>query len=113
MLQSPEPVTQAEGAASGMRQLTGVNLRHLQTFVAIARHGVMKEAAEHLCCSLSTVSATQAALERSVGSVLLVRTARGWVPTVAGAKALIAAEAVLAAAAAFLVATQGFGDTGL
>ncbi len=75
--------------------LNAVSLRHLHTLVTIARYQSMTDAAAALHCSLSTVSSHLALLERWMGTALLVRTARGWVPTQQGSATLVVAQEIL------------------
>lgn len=77
-----------------------MNLRQLETFVAVAEEGGFSRAAERLHVVQSAVSAAIRTLERELGAELLTRTARGAEPTDAGAALLPEARATLAAAQA-------------
>lgn len=70
------------------------HLDALMTFLAVARLGWFTAAGEALGINHSTVSRRIAALERSLGSRVLSRTATGWEVTNQGQRALIAAERV-------------------
>lgn len=71
-------------------------LRALRTFVSVARRGSFTRAAEDLAVTQQAVSRTVAALESELGTLVLRRTARGVVPTPAGAILLDEAERLLA-----------------
>lgn len=58
-----------------------MDLRHLETFLAIYRHGNLSRAAEELFLSQPAVSAHLKALETQVGRPLFTRQARGVIPT--------------------------------
>jgi DNA-binding transcriptional LysR family regulator len=73
-----------------------VELRQLQYFVAVARHGTFTRAAEELWITQSALSQQVRRLEEELGVRLLHRTSRGAEPTPAGADLLVRAEAVLA-----------------
>lgn len=77
-----------------------VNLRHLETFVAVADTASFSRAADRLHVVQSAVSAGIRTLERDLGADLFKRTARGAVLTEAGSALLPEARATLAAAAA-------------
>lgn len=77
-----------------------MNLRQLETFVAVTEEGGFSRAADRLHTVQSAVSAGIAALERELGAELLHRSARGATPTDAGAALLPEARATLAAAQA-------------
>jgi DNA-binding transcriptional LysR family regulator len=70
--------------------------RRLLTFRAVARHGSFSRAAEALVLSQPAVSQQVAALERELGTTLLVRGRAGTVPTRAGELLLAHADALAA-----------------
>lgn len=84
-----------------------MDLRELQTFVAVAEEAGFTRAAARLHVVQSAVSATVARLEREVGHPLFRRTPRGVEPTAEGAFLLEPAREVLAAADAFGEAVDG------
>lgn len=77
-----------------------MNLRHLETFVAVADAASFSRAADRLHVVQSAVSAGIRTLEADLGAELFTRTARGATLTGAGAALLPEARATLAAAAA-------------
>src|ERR1700750_2181541 len=70
--------------------------RRLLTFREVARHGSFSRAAEALARSQPAVSHQVGALERELGTPLLVRGRAGAVPTPAGALLLTHADALAA-----------------
>jgi DNA-binding transcriptional LysR family regulator len=77
-----------------------MELRQLQYFVAVVRHGTFTAAADALWLTQSALSQQVRRLEAEAGVALLRRTPRGVEPTAAGEELLVHAEAVLAEAAA-------------
>jgi DNA-binding transcriptional LysR family regulator len=77
-----------------------MELRQLQYFVAVVRHGGFTAAADALWLTQSALSQQVRRLEAEVGVALLQRGSRGVVPTAAGEALLPRAEAMLAEAAA-------------
>ncbi len=77
-----------------------MELRQLQYFVAVVRHGGFTAAADALWLTQSALSQQVRRLEAEVGVALLRRGSRGVVPTAAGEALLPRAEAILAQAAA-------------
>ena len=73
-----------------------MDLRQLESFVAVARHRHFTRAAEDLYLTQSAVSQQVRRLEPQVGLDLLRRTSRGVELTAAGAELLPRAEAILA-----------------
>jgi len=73
-----------------------MNLRHLRYFVAIVDHGSMVKASDSLFVAQSALSQHMRNLEAELGVQLLLRTARGVVPTDAGHEFLHRARAILA-----------------
>jgi LysR family nitrogen assimilation transcriptional regulator len=73
-----------------------MNLRHLRYFVAIVDHGSMVKASDSLFVAQSALSQHMRNLEAELGVQLLLRTARGVVPTDAGQDFLGRARAILA-----------------
>ena len=67
---------------------TGLNLRHLYFFWAVAKEGSVTRAAERLGLAIQTVSTQLALLEQSVGKALLMQQGRRLVPTEAGRLAI-------------------------
>lgn len=81
-----------------MTQASGIiimDTNQLNTFVTIAHHGNLTQAAEKLCLSQPAVSAQIKALETQVGTPLFRRTSSGMVLTRAGEMFLPEAEALL------------------
>jgi len=70
--------------------------RRLLTFRAVAAHGSFSRAAASLSLSQPAVSHQVAALERELGTALLVRGRAGTAPTPAGALLLVHADALAA-----------------
>jgi DNA-binding transcriptional LysR family regulator len=77
-----------------------VELRRLEYFVAVARHGSFTRAAEELWLTQSALSQQVRRLEAELGVALLRRTPRGAELTPAGEELLPRAEAILAEVAA-------------
>ena len=77
-----------------------MELRQLEYFVAVARHGHFGRAAEAAYVSQPALSQQVRRLEAELGVALLRRTSRGVELTPAGADLLTRAEAILAEAAA-------------
>jgi len=73
-----------------------MNLRHLRYFVSIVDHGSMVKASDSLFVAQSALSQHMRNLEAELGVQLLLRTARGVVPTDAGQDFLHRARAILA-----------------
>jgi DNA-binding transcriptional LysR family regulator len=73
-----------------------LDARRLLTFRAVAQHGSFSRAAEALALSQPAVSQQVAALERELGTALLVRGRGGTLPTDAGRLLLEHADAVAA-----------------
>jgi DNA-binding transcriptional LysR family regulator len=77
-----------------------MELRQLQYFAAVARHGHFTRAAEELYVTQPALSQQVRRLEAELGLALLRRTSRGVELTAAGEDLLVHAEAVLAEVAA-------------
>ena len=75
---------------------TELELRHLRTFLAVAETGGHTRAARRLGVSQSTVSETLSALERTLGTELFRKSARGVMLTRAGEALLPHARRILA-----------------
>src|SRR3954452_14245427 len=73
-----------------------MELRQLEYFVAVVRHGRFPRAAEELWITQSALSQQVRRLEAELGVALLRRTSRGVEPTPAGEELLARAETVLA-----------------
>jgi DNA-binding transcriptional LysR family regulator len=73
-----------------------MELRQLQYFVAVVRHGQFTRAAEELWITQPALSQQVRRLEAELGVALLRRTSRGVLPTPAGEELLARAETVLA-----------------
>jgi DNA-binding transcriptional LysR family regulator len=73
-----------------------VELRRLEYFAAVARHGSFTRAAEELWITQSALSQQVRRLEAELGVALLRRTSRGAALTPAGEELLPRAEAILA-----------------
>lgn len=97
-----------------MSDEAGFELRHLPTFVAVARRRSFTRAAEDLHIAQQAVSQQIIALERSLGVSLLTRTSRVVEVTPAGAVFLRDARRLLAAAdgAARRVRAAARGEAG-
>jgi DNA-binding transcriptional LysR family regulator len=76
--------------------IASMELRQLQYFVAVVRHGQFTRAAEELWVTQPALSQQVRRLEAELGVELLRRTSRGVVPTPAGEELLVRAEAALA-----------------
>lgn len=83
-----------------------MNLRHLETFVAVAEEASFSRAADRLHVVQSAVSAGIRGLERELGAPLFERGPRGATLTDAGTALLPEARSTLAAAAAGREAVQ-------
>jgi DNA-binding transcriptional LysR family regulator len=73
-----------------------MELRQLEYFVAVVRHGQFTRAAEELWITQPALSQQVRRLESELGVALLRRTPRGVLPTPAGEELLARAETVLA-----------------
>jgi DNA-binding transcriptional LysR family regulator len=73
-----------------------MEIRQLQYFVAVVRHGQFTRAAEELWITQPALSQQVRRLETELGVALLRRTSRGVLPTPAGEALLARAETVLA-----------------
>src|SRR4051812_20153914 len=73
-----------------------MELRQLQYFVAVVRHGQFTRAADELWITQPALSQQVRRLEAELGVALLRRTSRGVLPTPAGEELLARAETVLA-----------------
>lgn len=72
-----------------------MDLNQLKSFVTVAHHGNLTQAAERLCLSQPAVSAQIKAMENYLGTALFVRTNNGMVLTRAGEVLLPEAESLL------------------
>lgn len=61
-----------------------MDVKQLESFLAITEHGSLSKAAERLHVSASTISGHLSQLEAELGTQLLMRQSRGMVPTKAG-----------------------------
>ncbi|WAP53649.1 LysR family transcriptional regulator [Streptomyces sp. S465] len=86
---------------------SGIELRHLRAFAAVARHRSFTRAAEHLLIAQPALSRTVAQLETALDVRLLDRSTRHVDLTDAGARFLPHAERTLAAFDQALAAAQG------
>jgi DNA-binding transcriptional LysR family regulator len=75
-----------------------VDTRFLESFVYVADHGSMAEAARRLNLTPAALAQRIRALERDLGAPLLARSGRTVTPTEAGARVLARARALLQAA---------------
>ncbi|MER7694422.1 LysR family transcriptional regulator [Streptomyces sp. NPDC097610] len=82
---------------SGHAGASGIELRHLRAFAAVARHRSFTRAAEELLITQPALSRTVAQLEAGLGVRLLDRSSRGVALTDTGAEFLVHAERTLAA----------------
>ncbi|QER90290.1 LysR family transcriptional regulator [Streptomyces tendae] len=83
--------------ASGHASASGIELRHLRAFAAVARHRSFTRAAEDLLIGQPALSRTVAQLEAGLGIRLLDRSSRRVELTDTGAEFLLHAERTLAA----------------
>lgn len=72
-----------------------MNLRHLETFLAVVEHRGFRRAAAHLFLSQPAVSAQVRELERSIGALLFERTAHGITLTEAGESMVAPAQRIV------------------
>ncbi|MFJ9741996.1 LysR family transcriptional regulator [Streptomyces sp. NPDC101166] len=91
---------------SGRATASGVELRHLRAFAAVARHRSFTRAAEELLITQPALSRTVAQLETGLGVRLLDRSSRGVALTDTGAQFLVHAERTLAAFDAAVAAAR-------
>ncbi|MGW1817397.1 LysR family transcriptional regulator [Streptomyces sp. NPDC002125] len=86
---------------------SGVELRHLRAFAAVARRRSFTQAAEELLITQPALSRTVAQLEMHLGVRLLDRSSRGVALTETGAEFLVHVERTLAAFEGALAAARG------
>ena len=91
-----------------------INLGHLQTFVAVLRHGSFSAAAQRLDITQPAVSLQIRQLEKRLGASLIERVGRRARPTAAGSELLAHAEQIQAvvASAVDAVARRATGAVG-
>ena len=89
-----------EGSRGAGSLRAPVDLRQLETFAAVARHGHVTRAADALHLTQPAVSQQVRRLEQELGVLLLTRTPQGVELTPAGADLLERADAILAQVAA-------------
>ncbi|MFK0280911.1 LysR family transcriptional regulator [Streptomyces sp. NPDC090499] len=92
--------------ATGSASASGIELRHLRAFVAVARRGSFTQAAQELLITQPALSRTVAQLEGGLGVRLLERSSRGVALTDTGRGFLVHAERTLAAFDAALAAAH-------
>ncbi|MER5719372.1 LysR family transcriptional regulator [Streptomyces sp. NPDC002132] len=92
--------------APGAAGASGIELRHLRAFTAVARCRSFTRAAEELLITQPALSRTVAQLEAGLGVRLLERSSRGVALTGTGAEFLVHAERTLAAFEAALAAAR-------
>ncbi|MFF3736741.1 LysR family transcriptional regulator [Streptomyces sp. NPDC002566] len=92
--------------APGAAGASGIELRHLRAFTAVARCRSFTRAAEELLITQPALSRTVAQLEAGLGVRLLERSSRGVALTAAGTEFLVHAERTLAAFDAALAAAR-------
>jgi DNA-binding transcriptional LysR family regulator len=80
-----------------MTDVSAIQLQQLEAFVAVARHGTISGAAEHLFVSQPALTARIQGLERAVGTQLFTRGRQGSRMTEAGRAFLQHAERALSA----------------
>jgi DNA-binding transcriptional LysR family regulator len=76
-------------AISNNKPMSGINLRDLAAFAAIAQHRSFRRAAKEFGVSVSTLSERLRALEEQIGARLLNRSTRSVAPTEAGDRLLV------------------------
>ncbi|MFJ8622280.1 LysR family transcriptional regulator [Kitasatospora sp. NPDC093550] len=104
---APERAHVSERAGSSEQTgVSGIELRHLRAFAAVARHGSFTRAATELLITQPALSRTVAQLEAGLGLRLLERSSRGVALTDAGAEFLVHAERTLAAFEAAVAAAR-------
>jgi DNA-binding transcriptional LysR family regulator len=93
---------------------TGMELRHLRYFIAVAEEGNVTRAAERLGIGQPPLSQQIMALERALDVQLFRRTGHGVVPTEAGKTLLVDAKRLLSDAQEAVLNAQraGRGETG-
>jgi len=91
-----------------------INLGHLQTFVAVVRHGSFSAAAQQLDVTQPAVSLQIRQLEKRLGTALIERVGRRAQPTAAGTELLAHAEPIQAVVASAIdaVARRATGAMG-
>ncbi|MEY2229489.1 MULTISPECIES: LysR family transcriptional regulator [Streptomyces] len=92
--------------APGGASASGIELRHLRAFAAVARRRSFTRAAEELLITQPALSRTVAQLEAALGVRLLDRSSRGVALTGTGAEFLVHVERTLAAFDAALAAAR-------
>ncbi|WP_030343610.1 LysR family transcriptional regulator [Streptomyces sp. NRRL S-1022] len=92
--------------APGPAGTSGIELRHLRAFAAVARRRSFTQAAQELLITQPALSRTVAQLEAALGVRLLDRSSRGAALTDTGAEFLVHAERTLAAFDAALAAAR-------
>ncbi|MFD7205772.1 LysR family transcriptional regulator [Streptomyces sp. NPDC059893] len=92
--------------APGPSSASGIELRHLRAFAAVARRRSFTQAAEELLITQPALSRTVAQLETNLGVRLLDRSSRGVALTDTGATFLLHVERTLAAFDAALAAAR-------
>ncbi|MFF9212827.1 MULTISPECIES: LysR family transcriptional regulator [unclassified Streptomyces] len=92
--------------APGPASTSGIELRHLRAFAAVARRRSFTRAAQELLITQPALSRTVAQLEAGLGVRLLDRSSRGVSLTQTGAAFLVHAERTLAAFDAALAAAR-------
>jgi DNA-binding transcriptional LysR family regulator len=75
--------------------MTSFDWNDLRHAIAVAEHKTLTAAARRLRVSQPTVGRRIAALERTLGVALFLRSARGWIPTAAGIR-LVESASILA-----------------
>jgi DNA-binding transcriptional LysR family regulator len=85
----------SENSASGRVEATGVELRHLRAFVAVAEERSFTRAADRVRITQPALSRTIAALERLLGTALFLRDRRTVQLTPAGTRLLTHGRRVL------------------
>ncbi|MEW2294734.1 LysR family transcriptional regulator [Streptomyces sp. NPDC006743] len=93
--------------APGPASASGVELRHLRAFAAVARRRSFTRAAQELLITQPALSRTVAQLETHLGVRLLDRSSRGVALTDTGAEFLVHVERTLASFEAALSAARG------
>src|SRR5712692_3119805 len=90
----------------------GMDSRHLETLLWVARLGGISAAAQHLNLTQPAVTRRIQELERELGAKVLRRQGRNVVPTAVGQSCLIGAERILSEVETMKIAAVGDAAVG-